>query len=66
MLTNQDVVLAILGGVVGSMLCYAAERWWDRRYKWKCPEAGCKFRVKSNNKELTSRVSRDHVRKFHS
>lgn len=64
-MTSQDIVLAILGGVVGSMLCYAVERWWDRRYRWRCPEKGCNFSIKSNTKELTTRVSRDHTEKFH-
>lgn len=64
-MTTQETLLAILGGVLGSLLCYAAEQWWDKRFKWKCPEKSCNFRIRSNNKELIQRVSRDHKEKFH-
>jgi len=49
---GATILLAILGGLIGSAICYVVQEWWRRKqlpYRWVCPEEDCIFSVKAND-----------------
>lgn len=65
MITTQEILLALLGGVIGSIICYTAELVWARRhdpqpYKWACPQEGCGFRIQANQQEFVLTMAERH------
>lgn len=63
--SESTMLLALLGGFIGSVLCFIAEKIWvwkhdDKPYKWKCPEKGCSFMVEANQPDFPLRMAETH------
>lgn len=65
----MDVLMVIMPLVVG-FVCYqmgyrAAKKDAALEYKWACMEPDCKFKVSSDNPEMTLKLSDYHVELMH-
>lgn len=38
---------------------------WKNKYKWRCPEDNCYFKIDGSDQNMTFDVAADHMIKFH-